>query len=187
MEPNQPYQDHYTSPPPTLAQTMPAPKKKNRTLKIALIVFGVVAVLCLSGVVAIGVSFGNHTNKAATLPLIATTPDPTPAETTPSADPPTTAPTTRLTTPPATKPAAAAPVRISGDDIVLVGTDVPAGTYRATTKVDPEDGCYWEKSKDAEGDDIIDNANVSGGRPQVTLKKGQWFTSEDCPDWTKQK
>ncbi len=74
---------------------------------------------------------------------------------------------------------------INGDDVVHIGEDVPAGVYRAVHAVDGDDMCYWNKSKDAEGSDIIDNDIVSGGRPQVTLKKGQWFTSQGCPDWQK--
>lgn len=80
-------------------------------------------------------------------------------------------------------PAAGAKPTIKGDDLVHVGEDVPAGTYRVATAVDGD--CYWKKSKDAEGDDIIDNDIPAGGRPQVTLKSGQWFTSKDCPDWIK--
>lgn len=72
---------------------------------------------------------------------------------------------------------------IAGDDLVHVGEDVPAGTYRAVTAVDGD--CYWKKSKDAEGTDIIANDIPAGGRPQVTLKAGQWFTSHRCPDWAK--
>jgi len=84
---------------------------------------------------------------------------------------------------PKTKPAAAA-TTIRGDDVVHVGEDVPAGTYRVVTAID-DNGCYWAKTSDAEGSKIIDNGIPSGGRPQVTLKTGQWFTSNGCPDWRK--
>jgi hypothetical protein len=73
------------------------------------------------------------------------------------------------------------PAGIAGDDLVHVGEDVKAGTYRAVEPVG--DLCYWSKSKDAEGSDIIDNGIPAGGRPQVTLKDGQWFTSSGCSDW----
>jgi hypothetical protein len=79
-------------------------------------------------------------------------------------------------------PAAAKPT-IKGDDLVHIGEDVPAGTYRAVEAISGD--CYWKKSKDAEGDQIIDNDIPAGGRPQVTLKAGQWFTSQGCPDWAK--
>ena len=86
----------------------------------------------------------------------------------------------------APKPKPAAPT-IAGDDLVHVGDDIPPGVYRAATKIvaDGAAGCYWMKSSDAEGSKIIDNAMVQGGRPQVTLKKGQWFTSQGCPEWRK--
>jgi hypothetical protein len=85
---------------------------------------------------------------------------------------------------PNAKPKAPAGPRktIAGDDLVHVGEDVAPGVYRV---VEPIDGgqCYWKKSSDAEGDNIIDNDIPAGGRPQVTLKKGQWFTSKRCPEW----
>lgn len=80
-------------------------------------------------------------------------------------------------------PAAGAKPTIKGDDLVHVGEDVPAGTYRAVETVGAD--CYWKKSKDAEGDDIIDNDIPGAGRPQVTLKAGQWFVSKHCADWVK--
>jgi hypothetical protein len=75
---------------------------------------------------------------------------------------------------------------ILGDDVVHAGEDVPAATYRAVKPVDPDGYCYWQKSSDAEGQHIISNGNPTGGRPAVTLKAGQWFTSQGCPDWLRQ-
>jgi hypothetical protein len=72
---------------------------------------------------------------------------------------------------------------IGGDDLVHVGEDVAPGVYRAVAPVEGELTCYWRKSKDAEGSDIIDNDLPAGGRPQVTLKSGQWFESRNCPMW----
>lgn len=76
---------------------------------------------------------------------------------------------------------------IGGDDIVHVGEDVPPGTYRAVEPIGDGtfDFCSWVKSKDAEGGDLIDAGGGAGGRPQVTLKAGQWFRSIGCPDWRK--
>jgi hypothetical protein len=96
-------------------------------------------------------------------------------------------PRTELSTPstipaPSGKPPAP-PTAIKGDDLVQVGEDVPAGTYRAVAEVGEGDLCYWLKSADAEGEKIIDNGVPTGGRPQVTLKKGEWFTSQGCPEW----
>jgi hypothetical protein len=72
---------------------------------------------------------------------------------------------------------------IEEDTLVHVGEDVPAGTYRVPVGVDGD--CYWMKSSDAEGQNIIANDIVQGGRPQVTLKSGQWFTSSRCGQWVK--
>jgi hypothetical protein len=96
MEPNQPYQlSDVTSP------TSNAPDHQKRGIKIVLIVAGVAVLLCLGGGIAVAIGGNTNTNKAATLPLVATTPDPTPADTEAAAEPEATDPTTRLTTPPA--------------------------------------------------------------------------------------
>lgn len=60
-----------------------------------------------------------------------------------------------------------------------VGVDVKAGTYRT---VDPvAGGCYWEITKaGTNGADIVENDNPTGGRPTVTLKKGQEFKNQGC-------
>lgn len=71
---------------------------------------------------------------------------------------------------------------IAGDGMYLVGDDFKAGTYRTTS---PVSECYWAKYSDSEGDDIIANDFVNGGRPQVILKKGQWFKTSDCGTWEK--
>lgn len=87
------------------------------------------------------------------------------------------------------KPAAksAQPTKtIDGDDVVHVGEDVPAGTYRALEAIDSNSIfslCLWRKSSDAEGSRIIDIGTPTGGRPQVTLRDGQWFSSTGCPKW----
>jgi hypothetical protein len=64
-----------------------------------------------------------------------------------------------------------------------VGVDVQPGTYR--TKENVTGDCYWAIFSDANGRDIIANDIVSGGRPTVTLKGGQFFTSNRCGDWVK--
>jgi hypothetical protein len=74
---------------------------------------------------------------------------------------------------------------IQGDDLVLVGDDVPAGTYRVVGRVVAEPWCYWGIYSDSQMQNIIANDIVTAGRPQVTLKKGQWFRSNGCPDWAK--
>lgn len=76
------------------------------------------------------------------------------------------------------------PPRIVEDGIWKIGDDFPAGTYRVTESVSGME-CYWKKSSDPEGENIISNDLPSGGRPQVSLKKGQWFATERCGVWEK--
>lgn len=44
---------------------------------------------------------------------------------------------------------------------------------------------YWEIDSDANGDHIVANDIVTGGRPTVTLKNGQFFKTARCGDWIK--
>lgn len=62
-----------------------------------------------------------------------------------------------------------------------VGTDIPAGTYKATEEV--PDTCFW--SITANGD-IIDNDFPGGGFPQVTVSDGQQLKLSGCGVWAKQ-
>ena len=164
---------------------MPAyePRRKRNTMSGVLLGALVLFLICIGGTVFAALS------DDSTPPPAAPTFDPTNHSTQP---PQTLAPTVAPTTPAAERPApttaaAKAPApTIAGDDLVEVGSDVPAGTYRAIEPVDPAAMCYWKKSKDAEGSNIIDNDLPPGGRPLVTLKKGQWFTSQGCPTWRKQ-
>jgi len=66
-----------------------------------------------------------------------------------------------------------------------VGVDVAAGRYKTTEAVDSAGMCYWKITTTGKPDDIVDNDIVTGGRPTVTLKKGQDFTTQDCGPWTK--
>lgn len=76
---------------------------------------------------------------------------------------------------------------IADGDTVIVGEDVPAGTYE--THSDSTD-CYWEIRKSAAaasaGDvnGIVANDLGAKGHLVVTLKKGQQFSSSDCGDWS---
>lgn len=87
--------------------------------------------------------------------------------------------------PSATPPAPATPaVPTIEDGIWTVGLDIPAGRYRVTSAVGGR--CYWKISKSGtNGADIIANDIPGGGRPTVTLKAGQDFTSSDCGTWAK--
>lgn len=64
-----------------------------------------------------------------------------------------------------------------------VGVDVPAGAYKVTAAVDPDAMCYWKISQTGKPDNIIDNDIVKGGKPTVTVKRGQDFTTKDCGTW----
>jgi hypothetical protein len=155
----------------------PRPPKKSPRNKLifAFVFLGVGLMLCLFGSCVAAVSGSNDDDRAAQIVSPSQTFSALPAE-------------QQATTPAPSKPIeSSAPKKpaptIAGDDLVHVGEDVPAGTYRAAESVDGD--CYWKKSTDPEGDDIIDNDFPPGGRPQVTLKKGQWFTSARCPEWRK--
>ena len=138
------------------------PPKKRRRLWIVLGLIAALMVLCGGG-------------AALLLGSMSSTPAPT-SSPTPNVG--------KTSNPPAApKPTKAQPAKINGDDLVHVGEDVPAGTYRAASAVVDGDLCYWLKSSDAEGEKILDNDIPTGGRPQVTLKKGEWFKSQGCPDW----
>ncbi|GGL80340.1 hypothetical protein [Glutamicibacter protophormiae] len=71
------------------------------------------------------------------------------------------------------------------DGIWTVGTDIKAGTYRAKEAVGSN--CYWAVLKSGtNGDDIVNNGIPGGGRPTVTVRKGQDFESVRCGTWVKQ-
>jgi hypothetical protein len=70
-----------------------------------------------------------------------------------------------------------------GEGDWAVGVDVQPGTYRTTAPV--SDDCYWEINSDANGDNIVANDIVTGGRPTVTLENGQYFSTNRCGDWRK--
>lgn len=66
-----------------------------------------------------------------------------------------------------------------------VGEDFPAGTYRVTANI--EGDCYWEITKSgSNGQNIIANDIPAGGRPKVSLKSGEDFSTEGCGTWAKQ-
>lgn len=70
------------------------------------------------------------------------------------------------------------------DGTWTVGEDIKAGTYRTASAVSSR--CYWGIYRSgSNGSDIIDNDIPKGGRPTVTLSKGQDFKSSNCGDWQK--
>lgn len=92
------------------------------------------------------------------------------------------------TPPPTSVPATTAPAMKPTIDegVWTVGLDISPGTYRVAAPV--EDDCYWAITKSgSNGEDIISNHIVSGGRPTVVLKRGQDFESSRCGTWEKVK
>ncbi|OIJ62998.1 hypothetical protein [Streptomyces mangrovisoli] len=76
--------------------------------------------------------------------------------------------------------------RMAGDGGMFeVGTDIAPGTYRSTGNKD--DGCYWERTKDAEHglDSIIANDNVTGTAVVTIGPKDAYFKTSGCGDWKK--
>lgn len=69
---------------------------------------------------------------------------------------------------------------ISGDGTYEVGVDMRPGTYRSVDNF----GCYWQVSRDPNGSDILSNDNTDGAAI-VTVRRGQFFTSQGCDDWSR--
>ncbi|WP_102508193.1 hypothetical protein [Sanguibacter massiliensis] len=68
------------------------------------------------------------------------------------------------------------------DGIWTVGEDIKPGRYKVTEAVGGS--CYWSITRTgSNGDDIIENDIVTGGRPAVVLRTGQDFTSNRCGTW----
>jgi len=66
-----------------------------------------------------------------------------------------------------------------------VGVDVAAGVYKVTAAVVTGSDCYWSITQHGNSANIISNDIVQGGKPTVTLKKGQDFTTQRCGTWAK--
>lgn len=72
-----------------------------------------------------------------------------------------------------------------GNGVWTVGEDIQPGTYRAKEAVSGD--CYWAVLvSGTNGDDIVNNGIPGGGRPKVTVKKGQDFELKRCGTWVKQ-
>jgi hypothetical protein len=75
--------------------------------------------------------------------------------------------------------------RSVGPGIWTVGVDIEPGIYRTDAPVSGQ--CYWGIYRTGSNQsDIIDNAIVSGGFPQVTLSVGQDFENTRCGTFVKQ-
>lgn len=144
----------------------------------------------LIGLVIFIVGVGVGSAGGSTTTATATDPQPTvtvsvPAE--PGAEVTVTAPPVTMTKPaPPAKTVTAAPPQAAAaieEGTWEVGVDVAPGRYKTTAAVDGM--CYWKITTTGKPDNIVDNDIVTGGRPTVTLKKGQDFTTQDCGTWSK--
>ncbi len=72
---------------------------------------------------------------------------------------------------------------IPGDGTFLVGKDVKPGTYRTTG---PKSGssCYWQRSGDASGTNIIANDNIAGPTVVDIKSSDVAFKTSRCAAWT---
>lgn len=78
-----------------------------------------------------------------------------------------------------------------GNGIHKVGTDVAPGTYKTTGATGGAiQLCYWDTRTSTGDEDIVlgSQGTVTGTADpgMVTLKKGTYFKSQGCEDWTKQ-
>lgn len=77
-----------------------------------------------------------------------------------------------------------APQAAITEGVWVVGEDIEPGRYRTINPVASD--CYWGiYAAGTNGDDIIANDIVTGGRPTVTLSEGQEFENNGCGDWAK--
>ena len=64
-----------------------------------------------------------------------------------------------------------------GDGVYLVGTDIPAGSYKGTTASDTFG--LWQIASDANGSGIIANDLTTSGQFYVQVKQGQYLELRD--------
>jgi hypothetical protein len=157
----------------------PPPRKHSGKALWILLAAGVFTLLLCGGLV--GITALAPTANDRPIPDATATPDPgvrPPAV----AVQPTAAPITKPVPKPAPAPVVANTFVEEGD--YTVGADIPAGTYKVTQPVSGM--CYWGIYKTGTNkDSIIANDIVTGGRPTVTLKAGQDFSSNGCGTWGK--
>lgn len=159
----------------TAANTAPAPRKKRALLGFA-VVAGVFLAGCCSGF------FAGSAGEPD--PKVISSPSPYAVTTIVTASPAPVAATSAAPAAP-TKAAPAPPATID-DGVWTVGEDFPAGTYKVSEAITQM--CYWGIYKSGTNQDtIIQNDIVTGGRPSVTLKRGQDFKTSGCGTWVKTK
>ncbi|MFJ3893154.1 hypothetical protein [Streptomyces sp. NPDC090083] len=87
---------------------------------------------------------------------------------------------------PAAPATPATPTRMSGDGgMYKVGVDIAPGTYTSTGNTD--DGCHWERARDAEHGphSVLAAADVTGTAVVTISTRDAYFTTAGCQDWTK--
>lgn len=161
-------------------QRSPSEPKGMSAGRVALIVVAIIVAVCGgTSLFAVLIAGGGDENRAA---QVASVPEPTFTVPDPGLQP-------TLDPEPIPEPVETTPAKPSKptieDGVYHVGEDIAPGTYRLAEPVSSSDLCYWRKSKDAEGSNIIDNDLGSTGRLQVTLKRGQWFEANRCGTWIK--
>lgn len=168
----------YQLPPTGTQQPLPPPAKKTHKARIILLgVLGAFIVLVLLGScisLLTGTDSGTSVAPAPTVTVTVTEPAAGGASAEANLEPSK-----------APAPKEPAPAKATMDEGTYeIGVDAPAGRYKTVA----EDSCYWKRSKDDSGtlDSILANDNVNdGARASVTVKKGEFFTSEGCGTWTK--
>jgi hypothetical protein len=168
---------------PSASTTSPAPPKPKLfgwptviiTAVVAFSLGGITAVVALS-LVGIFVGSGDDTATTAEPTATVTATKPAEAESATASK----APAAKKTTEPD-------PENTMNEGTYEIGVDANPGRYK--TRV-PQDSpvCYWEKMKDDSGgfNSLIANGEVNaGGRVSITVKRGEFFNSEDCGTWTR--
>jgi len=145
-----------------------APAPSSGSKKALWLVMGGIGAVMVIGV--IGLAAGGSSAPSAA-PSSSATPTVTAAPT---------APTPVAPPPVAPEPEpATGPMTVIEEGDWVVGEDIVPGTYRTAATV--SGFCYWGIYKAGTNHaNIIDNGVATGGRPTVTLKKGQEFTNQGC-------
>lgn len=167
--------------PPTIVdqfRPIPPPPSRGRGMKTRLLLGGVGAGIAVVSCL-IGAAIGSSSSTTKTVTVAGS---PGPAQTV------TVFATATVQAPAPAK--AAAPTKaapkpkavIPDGSQVVVGVDVPSGTYDAHSD---SSSCYYEIDKHASSD-IIDNGGFHSGHIVVKLKAGEDFQSDSCGDWTKE-
>jgi hypothetical protein len=160
---------------------LPPQKPGLSALAVTLIAVGALAVGCFGGV-AVGSATSTTTasGPAETVTARATVTVRATESVTTAPEAVAAAPEAEAPKPTATEPAQAGTIATG---TWTVGEDIAPGTYKTAEAV--SSSCYWGIVRSGtNGADIIENDNVKGGYPRVTLKVGQDFDN-GCGTWVK--